>query len=85
MDNNPFSSVVKTIREDNRTQKKVHFRMGTVLSVAPLKIEVAGIEQDEKALLKNDLITSFAPGDRLLLFPIEEEQRYIIICKVVKP
>jgi hypothetical protein len=81
MNDNPFSSVVKTIREDNKSPES--YRLGTVTSVSPLIVEVSGTSQDESDLLKNDTLTSFEIGDRLFLVPIENEQRYIIICKVV--
>jgi hypothetical protein len=57
--------------------------MGTVKSIIPLIIEVSGTDQDADSLLKNAVITHFEIGDELLLMPVEEEQRYIILCKVV--
>ncbi len=83
VDNNPFLSVIQQIREDNRTQIPVSFRYGIVKSVTPLEIDVAGTSQDKDTLLKNDLLINFELGDRLLLLPIDDDQRYIIICKVV--
>jgi len=79
--NNPFASVIKNIKEENKLP--VIYRIGTVVSAEPLIVEVAGINQEADALLKNDALKSFAIGDSLLLIPIEDEQRYIIICKVV--
>ncbi len=51
----------------------------------PLKVSVGGTVQEEGDLLKNAALDDlgFAAGDRVLLLPIEEAQRYIIICKVV--
>lgn len=83
MEDNPFAALVKNIREDNKSQIPVSLRLGTVLSAVPLELDVAGTVQDQSSLLKNDLLTHFTRGDRLLLAPIEDEQRYIIICKVV--
>lgn len=79
--NNPFASVIKNIKEENK--KPVIYRIGTVVSVNPLIVEVAGINQEADALMKNQALTTFMVGDSLLLMPIEDEQRHIIICKVV--
>jgi hypothetical protein len=84
MENNPFSGIINMIREDSRTLIPVNYRLGTVISTAPIIIEVAGTSQDAKAFLKNDTIIDLETGDILFLVPIEDEQRYIIICKVVE-
>ncbi len=83
MNSNPFAGVIKVIRDDNRVQSPTSYRMGEVKSASPLIVDVAGTDQEAEDLLKNDLITSLVAGDNLLLLPIDEEQRYIIICKVV--
>lgn len=83
MEDNPFAAMVMAMREDSRKQIPAGFRLGTVISSSPLAVEVAGIAQDADSLLKNSLLTSFDTNDKLLLIPIEEEQRYIIVCKVV--
>lgn len=75
--------MVNRIREDNKKQSPVYHRIGDVISVAPLQVNVRGAIQEGDALLKNDAIIKFEKGDRLLLMPIDDEQRYIIICKVV--
>lgn len=81
MNNNPFLSVVKCIRDDNKPNAS--YRLGNVVSVNPFTVDVAGTNQDISAFLKNDMLTPFNIGDRLFLVPIEDEQRYIIVCKVV--
>lgn len=82
MDHNPFVSVIQSIRNDKKIPES--YRIGTIISPNPLAVEIAGINQGTDALLKSDTLTSFEIGDRLLLIPIEDEQRYIIICKVVE-
>lgn len=84
MEDNPFSSLVRGIREEARKQVPVYFRLGDVITPAPLKVNVAQTIQDKDTLLKNSSLTEFDAGDTVLLMPIEDEQRYIIICKVVK-
>lgn len=83
MDNNPFSNIVDIIRKDNKSQIHDHYRIGNVISIDPLRVDVAGAIQDKDSLIKNSEITSFQSGESLLLIPIEDEQRYIIVCKVV--
>lgn len=83
LNDNPFSSLVQSIREDNKSFMPAYYRLGTVSSVSPLRIDVAGNIQDNDSLLMNASISSFDIGDQLLLIPIEDEQRYIIVCKVV--
>lgn len=80
---NPFLNVIKSIREDNKTQAPAYYRLGTVTSILPLKVDVAGAIQDDSSLLKNSEIAYLEIGNRLLLIPIEDEQRYVIVCKVV--
>lgn len=83
LQNNPFSVLVGTIRGDTKAQLPTSYRLGTVISTSPIIVDVAGNNQDKDSLLKNELITDLKTGDNLLLAPIDDEQRYIIICKVV--
>ena len=84
MENNPFSGIVNMIREDSKTLLPVNYRLGTVISTAPIIIDVADTSQEARAFLKNGMIIDLETGDLLFLVPIEEEQRYIIMCKVVE-
>lgn len=83
MNDNPFAEVVNTIREDNKARAPASYRFGDVTSISPLTVDVAGTSQDKDVFLINDSITSFEIGDQLFLIPIDDEQRYIIMCKVV--
>ena len=83
MEDNPFSSMVKGIREEAKKQLPTFFRLGEVITAAPLTVNVAQTIQEKDSLLKSNQLTSFTAGETLLLIPIEDEQRYIIICKVV--
>lgn len=84
MDNNPFLPIVNKIRNDNKGQIPVSYRIGTIMSINPLTVDVAGNSQGVEDLLKNAALTSFNVGDQVYLSPIEDEQRYVIICKVVE-
>ncbi len=83
MEDNPYSVMINSIRQDTSRQLPTIFRLGKVSGTAPLKIEVAGTTQTASSLLKNNVLSFFETGERVLLLPIEDEQRYIIICKVV--
>jgi hypothetical protein len=83
MENNPFASVVKNIRNDSKAQVPALYRIGTVESVNPFIVNVVGIVHDNTSFYKNTLLVNFLIGDQLLLIPIEDEQRYIILCKAV--
>ena len=83
MEGNPYVSLVNTIRNDNKYNFPANYRLGTVVSALPLTVDVAGNVQEENDLLKSDTIVNFAKGEQLLLIPVDDEQKYIIICKVV--
>lgn len=65
--------------------------LGRVLSPDPLRVLCGGTVQERDGLLANaDLLDELdadpaylKEGDKLALLPIEERQRYIILCKVV--
>lgn len=84
MEVNPYTELVKKLREDAANRTPAFLRFGKVTSVNPLKVEVSGTVQEKTNLLKDQRIASFEIGDNLLLLPIEEDQRFIIICKAVE-
>ena len=90
MEDNPFSAMVAMVRNMSRDQVPASYRFGTVIyritDPKPIKILVAEQELELELFLRSNsvgTITSQNAGDTLLLVPIEDEQRYIILCKVV--
>lgn len=83
MEDNPYVKLIKRIKEENQSNYPTTYRFGTVSSIDPLKVEVDNLVLDKEDFLKNSNINTFYPGEILLLIPIEEEQRYIIVAKVV--
>ncbi len=83
MEDNPFVSLVRGIRTEAKKQIPTFMRLGEVITASPLTVNVSQTIQDKDSLLKNSSLYEFNAGETLLLIPIEEEQRYIIICKVV--
>lgn len=83
MEGNPYVELVKEIKNTAREQTPVAYRFGTVVSVEPLKVETSGTVQERFDLLRSNNVVGLAKGDSVLLLPIEEQQRFIILCKVV--
>jgi hypothetical protein len=83
MEGNPYAELINDIRADIKNLIPVVSRFGTVISTDPLKIETGGTVQEKSDLMKNSAIASFTNGDSVLLLPIEDQQRFIILCKVV--
>jgi len=71
------------IREDNKSKAQASYRIGNVTSIEPFMVDVAGTAQDRDSFLRNKEIETLEIGDTLFLVPIENEQKYIIVCKVV--
>lgn len=83
MEGNPYSKLLSLVREQAGTQIPTTFHFGTVIKESPLKIEVSNTIQTAADLLRNSGIGEFKVGDTILLVPIENNQRFIILCKVV--
>lgn len=83
MEGNPYTELIKNIREDVREQTPVTYRFGKVVSTSPLKIETSGTIQESFDLLRSNTVINLEAGDSVLLLPIEDQQRFIILCKVV--
>lgn len=83
MEDNPYIKLIKRIIEENKSSYPTTYRFGRVMSINPLKIEVDNLTLDKDDFLKNSNITIFYIGDTLLLTPIEDEQRFVIVAKVV--
>lgn len=80
---NPYSGILKIVKDNAAKQIPAVVRFGTVTSVSPLKILVQGLEQSGNALIRNPDISEFKAGDAVLLIPVDSEQKYIVLCKVV--
>lgn len=83
MEGNPYTELIQSIRNDIKEQTPVAYRFGKVVSANPLKIETSGTIQDSFDLLRSNTVIDLEAGDSVLLLPIEDQQRFIILCKVV--
>lgn len=83
MEDNPYVELVKKLIDEITSKYPTTHRLGRVLSVEPLEIEVSSLVYEQHELLKSEHLITFSVGDEILLLPIDEEQRFIIIAKVV--
>jgi len=83
MEGNPYVELVNTLRKDVQENYPVAYRFGTVKSINPLRIETGGTIQENFDLLRSNTVVDLNIGDSVLLLPVEDQQRFIILCKVV--
>jgi len=109
MEGNAYSAILEVMHESAVEAAPAGFRIGAVLSGAPLSIDVGGAVQSEADLVLCSASPSvgvdvdnagalerhthtarigrdkpkFESGDKVLLLPIEEEQRYIVLARLV--
>ena len=81
MEGNPYIEMIKILEEEGQRNQTEWYRIGKVTSVFPLKIAVGNIEYQEEELIH----TGFSPekGQDILLIPYDDDQRMIVLCKVV--
>ena len=83
MEDNPYSKFIRLIRSQADDRIPVSFRFGTVLSANPLKVDVGSTIQTADDLVKSESVSELKSGDSVLVIPLEEDQRFLILCKVV--
>lgn len=84
MEGNVFNELAMRLRAEAAGQLPTMCRYGKVISTEPLRIEVAQIIHEKEVFMKDYNLPELMVGDRCLLIPMESEQRYIIVCKVVE-
>ena len=82
MEGNPYAALVQMFRQDVGEQFPVQFRIGKVQTENPLSVDVAGALQTRESLVFTTPDSTYEQGAELLLIPIEEEQRYIVLAQV---
>lgn len=80
MTDNPFSELINLFRKDADMRASPVWRIGTVRP--DLSIEVAGLGIARERIKIADKL-ELKQGDRLVMLPYDDAQRWIIICKVV--
>ncbi len=84
MEKDPYQAILEALR--GRAETPSRLRLGTVAALTPLTVEVAGTLQTGN-LRVNAALLPLADGpldlgDTVLLFS-EDDQSFIILCKVV--
>lgn len=59
--------------------------IGKVKSTNPLSISIGELFLDSEDLMVNENIKGFNRNDTLAMVHTENRQKYIVLCKVVKP
>ena len=83
MYDNPYSALISIFRRDADERAGSPSTVGTVLSVSPLRISMSGITLEPAQLFKNPEISNLEKGNTVLLVPLENRQRFLMVCKVV--
>lgn len=83
---NPYSSILHTIRSDSDDRTVTPWRIGRVAALSPLAIEIGGFPLSGRELLINEELLRDAPlivGDQVVLLQSGDGQQYVALCKVV--
>lgn len=83
MQDNPYAAIVNMFRDDTDERLPVSFRTGTVNGSSPISIDIGGALQEGSALVFTTENPYFERGQKVLLIPMEEEQRYIVLTRLV--
>ena len=83
MYDNPYSALISIFRRDADERAGSPSMVGTVLSVSPLRVSMSGITLETAQLFRNPEIPNLEKGNTVLLIPLENRQRFLIVCKVV--
>ena len=59
--------------------------IGRVVNTNPLSISIDELFLDREDLMVSENIKGFNRNDTLAMVPTENRQKYIVLCKVVKP
>lgn len=83
---NPYTGLLNIMQEQGKKFNPPTICLGEIISVSPLIIRTGDLELDsEDLLLSTTLSDNQVQGDLVALFPTENRQIYIVLCKVVKP
>ena len=81
---NPYNGILNIIKHQNNSSSSTVV-IGKVINDNPLSISIGELFLDREDLMVNERIKQFNKGDILAMVPITNKQKYIVLCKVVKP
>lgn len=84
MSESPYSGFINMCREEARGQIPASFLFGKVVSANPLAVTVSKTNQSGSNLLKSASLGLLMPDDDVLLIPLENNQKFLVLCKVVE-
>ena len=74
------------MQEQGRKSNPPSICLGEIISVSPLAIRTGDLKLDSDDLLLSTTVSDDQrQGDLVALFPTENRQTYIVLCKVAKP
>ena len=82
--NNPYNGILNIIKQQNNSSSSAVV-IGKVANTNPLSISIGELFLDKEDLIVNKNIKEFNEGDILAMVPTTNKQKYIVLCKVVKP
>lgn len=82
--NNPYNGILNIIKQQNNSSSSAVV-IGKVINTNPLSISIGELFLDSEDLMVNENIKGFNRNDTLAMVPTENRQRYVVLCKVVKP
>lgn len=87
MQDNPFSKFIRIIREEGAKNNPIPYVRGIVIEPMPnLLIKVEEMQIDKNDILINENLIAegyLSKGDRVLIIPTLDAQRFMIVCKLV--
>lgn len=81
---NPYNGILNIIKQQNSSSSSAVV-IGKVINANPISISIGELFLDSEDLMVNENIKGFNRNDTLAMVPTENRQKYIVLCKVVKP
>ncbi|RXI57234.1 hypothetical protein DP122_00180 [Clostridium tetani] len=83
MGNNPYAELIRIMQKEGAENNPPLVGVGVVLSSNPLKIKVSDLILYRENMLVNVDIKELNINDLVATIPIEKNQTYIVLAKVV--
>ncbi len=91
MDENPYWTILSSLRKEIAERNAPAWRMGIVKSTSPVSVECGGLLLSGKELMLNPRLlprekpdgTELKAGDRVAMLTSGDGSEFVIICKVV--
>lgn len=82
---NPYLKMIEAIRKIGRDTSEPIFYIGRVLEELPeVVIEFAGIHSKQSDFMHTDMTGNLRKGDEVVILATQAEQRFILLCRVVR-